>query len=71
MSSNCECPRCGSRSMERLSTYSHCPNCLYFEDFYDNGQALLRQALAAEREVFGPQGSKKTEESDANYSEAS
>lgn len=71
MSSNCECPRCGSRSMERLSTYSHCPNCLYFEDFYDDGQALLRKAIAVEREVFGPNKDNQTEENDAIDAEAS
>lgn len=71
MSSNCECPRCGSRSMERLSSYSHCPNYLYFEDFYNDGQVLLRQAIAAEREVFGSKKNKKAEENNANYFEAS
>lgn len=23
------CPRCGERTLEALSTYAHCPNCLY------------------------------------------
>ncbi len=31
-----ECPRCGTKALERLTTYSHCIECLYFEDhFYD------------------------------------
>ena len=28
------CPRCQTRSFERLKTYSHCCECLYFEDYW-------------------------------------
>ena len=35
-----ECPRCGTKTLERLTTYSHCIECLYFKDhFYDLGFA--------------------------------
>lgn len=27
-----ECPRCGEHSLEHLSSYSHCTNCLHFAD---------------------------------------
>lgn len=27
------CSRCQSPSLEKLSTYSHCPNCLFFDDY--------------------------------------
>ena len=49
---NCQCPRCGSRSLETLETYSHCANCLYFEDHYEDVQAQVFKAVLIEREVF-------------------
>ncbi len=52
MDSNCECPRCGSRSFETLATYSHCPNCLYFEDYYEDTQSAAYKAIAVQREML-------------------
>jgi hypothetical protein len=28
-----ECPRCGSRTLERLSSHTHCIECLWSPDF--------------------------------------
>jgi hypothetical protein len=39
------CPRCGERSFEKLSSYSHCPNCLYFEDKWQNPETPYVKAL--------------------------
>lgn len=45
-----DCPRCGTKTFERLTTYSHCIECLYFEDhFYDLGFAYTD---AWEAEVY-------------------
>lgn len=30
------CPRCGSRTFETLQTYSHCSECLYFVDSWND-----------------------------------
>lgn len=32
------CPRCGTRHYEQLSTHGHCVECLYSSDFYDKGK---------------------------------
>ncbi len=35
------CPRCGSESLERLKTYSHCCQCLLFIDHQGPGDSDL------------------------------
>jgi hypothetical protein len=30
------CPRCGCKAFENLSSYSHCVNCFYAEDYYQD-----------------------------------
>ena len=49
---NCQCPRCGSRSLETLETYSHCANCLYFEDYFEDVQSQVVRAIQIERGVL-------------------
>ncbi|MDZ4660407.1 MAG: hypothetical protein SGJ18_02180 [Pseudomonadota bacterium] len=43
-----DCPRCGLRSFEHLSDYAHCPNCLYFEDYYEDTETCYSAARAIE-----------------------
>lgn len=43
------CPRCGSRTLETLQTYSHCSECLYFVDFWrDTNHKQIRSVREAE-----------------------
>lgn len=28
------CPRCGGKTFEKMNSYSHCCECLYFEDYW-------------------------------------
>lgn len=42
------CPRCENRTLENLQTYSHCIDCLYFEDRHYDGEKAYFQACAAE-----------------------
>lgn len=65
MNAHCECPRCGSRSLERMSSYSHCANCLYFEDYYEDSQSQVVQAVRIESELLeaAPEGENEYAES--------
>lgn len=47
MSYFCKCPRCGDRTLERLNSYSHCLECLYFEDYWVCREADVNDAKAA------------------------
>ncbi len=42
------CPRCENRTLEQLKTYSHCIDCLYYEDRYHDSESGFYQAVAAE-----------------------
>ena len=44
MSYFCKCPRCGSSAFERLKTYSHCVECLYFQDYWKSSESNLSEA---------------------------
>ena len=39
------CPRCGDRSLERLKTYSHCGQCLFFVDHGGPNESDLYDGL--------------------------
>ena len=65
MDSFCKCPRCGERAFEKMSSYSHCVSCLYFEDRYVGSETLLYKAVQAERELL----KQYDEESDQKTSE--
>ncbi len=46
------CPRCGTRALERLSSHSHCIECLYFESHaYDSDEAYL-ETIKIEKELL-------------------
>jgi hypothetical protein len=47
----CRCPRCGERSLEKLATYAHCPQCLYSEDYWVNPDRDLLDAQKAVQEI--------------------
>lgn len=51
MSTTHNCPRCGDRSLEKLNSYSHCPNCLYFEDRWRNPETPYLESLKAIDEI--------------------
>jgi hypothetical protein len=40
-----ECPRCGDRVFEVMSDYAHCPQCLYYEDYWLNAADRDRKNL--------------------------
>lgn len=40
-----QCPRCGDRTLEHLETYSHCCQCLYFEDYWVDSESEYYDAL--------------------------
>jgi len=42
------CPRCESRTLERLQSYSHCIDCFYFEDRHYDSEAAYFQARVVE-----------------------
>ena len=44
MSYFCKCPRCGSSALEHLKTYSHCVECLYFQDYWKSTESNLSEA---------------------------
>lgn len=39
------CPRCGSRTFETLQTYSHCSECLYFVDSWNDMATVHLRAI--------------------------
>ena len=43
----CECPRCGYLAFETLNSYSHCANCLYVEDYWQDFESTLYDAIDA------------------------
>ena len=43
-----QCPRCGTKAFEQLKTYSHCVECLYFEDRHYDSESAYFQARSAE-----------------------
>ena len=47
----CNCPRCGERTLERLKSYSHCVECLYFEDYWVNPDRVLIEAEKESSEI--------------------
>ena len=51
MSHYCQCPRCGERGMEKLETYSHCANCLYYEDYWTSPESDVIAAQNVLREI--------------------
>ena len=55
------CPRCGEKSFEKLSSYSHCPNCLYFEDRWQNPETPYAKALLDIVEIENNQTNKHCE----------
>lgn len=41
------CPRCQNRTFAKLETYSHCIDCLYFEDrYFDDDGAYFETCVA-------------------------
>lgn len=46
------CPRCGTKAFEHLSSYSHCIECLYFEDRHYEHDSALINALKVEKELI-------------------
>lgn len=43
------CPRCGTKTLEVLKTHSHCLECLYFENYYEDFDTSVTNALLAEK----------------------
>ena len=56
-----QCPRCRSQSFEKLFTYGHCVNCLYFVDYLEDPHETWVSELD-EKETSTPCGKKSTEE---------
>ncbi|CAN5419015.1 hypothetical protein BH10BDE1_BH10BDE1_28130 [soil metagenome] len=46
-----QCPRCGHNTFESLRSYSHCVECLYFQDRSPNFESSVRQAIGIQREL--------------------
>lgn len=44
-----KCPRCEIKSLENLETYSHCVNCQYFQDTYEDSESMFYEFLKAEK----------------------
>lgn len=59
---NCQCPRCGTRSFETLQTYSHCANCLYYEDHFEDVQSQVVRAVQIERALLAKDQCKDKED---------
>ncbi len=57
-----ECPRCGSHSFEHLSNHAHCPNCLHFEDYYEDTETCYGVARSVEIRNTKPAIKQKIEE---------
>lgn len=55
------CPRCGGRSLERLSSYAHCSDCLYFEDYWKDPESDYAEALKAVEEIDAAKKSKPSD----------
>lgn len=59
MSTYRQCPRCGERSYEVLNSYSHCINCLYTEDRWQNPETpyfkAMQEIAALEKEELKQQ----------------
>jgi hypothetical protein len=51
MGSFCRCPRCGDRAFEKLTSYAHCAQCLYFEDYWVSPERDLIEAQNAVKEI--------------------
>lgn len=56
-----QCPRCGGRSLERLTSYAHCPACLYFEDYWKSPESDYIEALKTIEEIDAAKKSKPSE----------
>lgn len=48
-----KCPRCGTRSLEKLSTHDHCIECLYTEDRYFDLETAYHHVSRLEQ-MFDP-----------------
>lgn len=46
-----QCPRCGVKSLENLSTFSHCVNCLFAADRYVDRDAGFFEAVKIEKTI--------------------
>jgi hypothetical protein len=46
-----DCPRCGSHSFEHLQDYSHCPNCLYVNDRFEDHETCYYKVRPIENEL--------------------
>lgn len=44
-----KCPRCGTRSLEKLSTHDHCIECFYTQDHYFDVETAYHQVKRLER----------------------
>lgn len=65
-----ECRRCGHLGFERLKSYGHCANCLYFED-YDEPFLSIDLTMKAFRDVFlTGDGGRKTKSETQKFEEA-
>lgn len=47
-----KCPRCGTRSLEKLSTHDHCIECFYTQDHYFDVETAYHQVRRFEQ-TFG------------------
>lgn len=45
----CKCPRCGTKAFENLQNYSHCLECLYFEDRWVSPYGLITDTFAKDK----------------------
>lgn len=60
MSSWSKCPRCGSGTFENLRSFSHCVECLYFDDSHISLEAGAFQAHKIQKELERAATSKKS-----------
>ncbi len=54
-----KCPRCGSRSFEKLQTYSHCFECLFIVDWWDDMTANHLQEIRQAEALLSTSGGRK------------
>lgn len=43
------CPRCGSKALEHLKTYSHCFECLYVQDRWVSPYSIISDAFGSNK----------------------
>ncbi len=48
------CPRCGTKALDKLLTYAHCVECLYFQDHYLDLETSYRATIRVENALTLP-----------------